>query len=74
MRLNQCKMGPPIASVTRKLEDNTYLVTWYQTLFKLDINGGTKLQASHKQDFILVSSACKASTKSVAESLNFEFV
>jgi hypothetical protein len=50
------------------------LVTWYQTFFKLDINGGPKLQGSHKQYFIFVSSACKASTKSVAESLNFKFV
>jgi hypothetical protein len=38
-------------------------------LFKLERNGGPTPQESHKQDFIFVSSACKVSTKSVAESV-----
>jgi hypothetical protein len=42
---------------------------------KLERNGGPNLlQGSHKQDFIFVSSACKVSPKSVAESLDFKFV
>jgi hypothetical protein len=66
---NQCKMGPQLLR-----EHGSLNMIGIKLCSELERNGGPNLQGSHKQDFIFVSSACRASPKSVAENLDFKFV